>query len=187
MQMTMSFGDYGTPSPHKLVLALAGRYVHHIGELHPVQAHGESVQAFNKRKAHGQGMKEAFGICFETAIGYARVTRYGASIDPVPVLPAFQVEQELFKTIEQVWNEALGTGTGKKKNGTTTWEEFMEGVVPFVQDYVFPADLEDVFMKARQRDILTGKIAPTDEDKSWLSSKADELEAQAANIRSMVQ
>lgn len=186
MQMTMRFSDYGPPSLHGMVLGLVGRYVHNIGEMHPVQNHGESVQSFNKRKAQGQGMKEAFGICFETAIGYARVSRYGASIDPVPAVPAFQIEQELFKTVEHVWGEAVGTGK-KKNNGTTTWEEFMEGVAPFVKDYVFPADLEDAFMKARQRDILEGKIAPTDEDKSWLSSKADELEAQAANIRSMVQ
>jgi hypothetical protein len=189
MQAMMSFGDFGRgPSPHQLVIALVGRYVSHIGEMNPTQNHGETVQAFNKRKTYAQGMKETFGITFETAIGYARVARYGASIDPVPIVSAYELENDLFKTIEHVWEETVGVeGKSKSKKSAATWEEFMEGIADHIKNYVFPADLEDAYMEARQRDILEGKVPPTPEDKDWLSAKADELETQAANIRSMVQ
>lgn len=156
---------------------LVNKYLVNIGAVYPKQKDNESTQAYNKRVEYGRGFRSAFAECFEVYVAASRVGRYGARAGSVPAPVAFEIENTLFPALEAAWTEA--SKHKKEDQNDFFWEVFH----PVLEEFMFPAALEEQDESFRRQAILNGTEEPEPDDKEWLNEEADALERRAADIR----
>jgi hypothetical protein len=178
MQVTYS----NKQDPVKMMI---GVYTADMVTMHPVQNADESGQAFNKRVQYGRGMYEAYANSFAVIIATVRIQRYGARLDSIPSPAGFEIGADLLPAIDAGWDEAKDKRGGK--NAVRDVAAFYEALEPFLQDYIYPENLEEQYEVARRKSILDGLEKPEPGDEEWLKLKAEELENRAAQLRSMVE
>jgi hypothetical protein len=158
------------------VTSLISRYVPLTSMMFPNQGDSETKQAYGKRVAYGEGMREAFAYALEVAIIGRRATRYGAYLKRFPTPSAFDIKEDLLHKIDVIWRESA------EPKGDH-WNNFVASIGQVILDYVFPQELEEKFEKTRRALVLAGDAPVQEGDDFWMMHEANKLEEHAEAIR----
>lgn len=148
-------------------------------QLGPVVSGGKAAE--NAKKERERGWRDGVAVGIAAALNAEIFARY-AEIDMVEAIDAYMVEEVLTPYLSDYWKPRNGSNQSDRDAFQRKMDEALDKLMALaINDKRAEANLA-----IRKKVVLTGGVAPTEEDLEWLTALRDEENSKVTELDRLV-